>query len=152
MAITKKHQRQQRKKYNKIKQLNRVADHLLRNIVICYVDRLKGCVMVDRKQKVIIKPTEPLIAAAGRPHRWSCLIAAFGRTQFDEYFKSESIITPAKYYQEDLAPIFEEHHQELIRRVPEHQLCGVGWIADPFGSDLSEQEAGEIFQKLEAWA
>lgn len=141
-----------RKPYNKAKQLNRVADHLLRNIVVCYVDRLKGCVMMDTKRKHLIQPNDTLVAAISRPHKWSCFIAAFGRTPLDEYFKSESIITPAKYYQEDLAPIFEAHHAELIKRIPEHQLCGVGWIADPFGGDLSEHQAGEIFSKLEAWS
>lgn len=141
-----------RKAYNRIKQLNRVADHILKNIVVCYVDRLQGCVLLDTKRNYIVKPNDALIASVGRPHQWSCFIAAFGRTLHDEYFKGESIITPAKYYQEDLAPVFESHHQELIKRIPEHQLCGVGWIADPFGGDMSEKQAGDIFQKLEAWA
>ena len=142
-----------RKRYNIDKQLNRVADHVLKNIVVCYVDRLEGCVMLNTKKNYLIKPNALLTASiTTRPHKWSCFIAAFGRTQFDEYMKSESIITPSKFYQEDLAPIFEMHHQELIKRVPEHQLCGVGWIADPFGGDLSEKRAGEIFAMLEAWS
>jgi len=142
-----------RKAYSKTKQLNRVANHVIKNLVVCYVDRLEGCVMLDTKRNHLIKPTEVLVAAIQRPHQWSCFIAAFGRTALgDEYFKSESIITPAKYRQEDLAPIFEAHHRELIKRIPEHQLCAVGWIADPFGGDLTEQQAGQIFTQLEAWS
>jgi hypothetical protein len=32
-----------------------------------------------------------------------------------------------------------------------HHLIGVGWLADPFGSDISEQQAGEIFDGLGVW-
>lgn len=140
-----------RKAYNPNKQLNRVAKHLIKNILVCYTDGLKGCVMYDFKQDVLIKPTGAMIAALDFPYQWSCFIAAFGRTKFDEYMKSEQIITPAKYKQIDLADVFEAHHAQLIERVPEPQLCGVGWIADPFGRELSEKDAGKIFEKLEAW-
>ena len=140
-----------RKKYNKHKNVGKLADALLRDIVICYADNLKGCVMLDRKQSKLIRPTEAMVAAASVPHQWSCFIAALGRTKFDEYFKAEQIFTPSKFYQSDLAPIFEMHHAQLMRKVPEDQLCGVGWIADPNGNDISEKEAGSIFEKLGAW-
>lgn len=141
-----------RKKFNKMKQMGRFADHLLKDIVVAYVDRLEGCVFVDRKKQYIVKPTEPMIGAISRPHKWSCYIAVFGRTAIDEYMKSEVLTVPSKYYQEDLAPIFEEHHLKLMQSVPDHHRCAVGWIADPFGGDISEQEAGNIFTKLEAWS
>ena len=140
-----------RKPYNKIKQLNRVADHLLKDTLVCYLDSLKGCVMLDRKRKVLLKPSEAMIAAVGRPHKWSCYIAAFGRTPNDEYMKSEQLLTPAKHYQADLAPIFEDHHLKLMKRIPEHQLCGVGWIASTRGDEICEKEAGQIFERLGAW-
>jgi len=141
-----------RKKYNKMKQLNRLADHLLKDIVVCYVDNLKGCVMVDTKHDCIIQPSEAMIASASRPHNWSCYISVFGRNQLgEEYMKSEQIFTPAKYYQADLAPVFEVHHSNLIKQMPEHHLCGVGWIASTRGEELTESEAGRIFTKLGAW-
>jgi len=141
-----------RKRFNKVKQLNRVADHLLKDILVCYVDALKGCVMLDKKRQHIIKPSEAMIASAARPHNWSCYISVFGRNQLgEEYMKSEQIFTPAKYYQADLAPVFEEHHSKLIKQMPEHHLCGVGWIASTRGEELSEAEAGRIFTKLGAW-
>lgn len=140
-----------RKKYNKRKQLNRVADHLTRNLVVCYLDKLDGCVLLDYKHGHLITPTEALIAAVGMPHQWSCFIAAFGRTPRDEYFKSEQIMTDCKYYQEDLSPVFEKHHLELIERVPEHQRCGVGWIASMHNLEFTEDQAGKIFEQLGAW-
>lgn len=140
-----------RKAYNPRKQLARVAGHLIKNILVCYTDSLKGCVMYDRKQKVLIKPTQAMVASLDFPYKWSCFIAAFGRNQFDEYMKSEQIITQSKYKQADLAQVFEQHHEKLIKTMPEPQLCGVGWIADPFGGELTEKEAGKIFEKLEAW-
>lgn len=140
-----------RKKFNKRKQLTRVASHLTRNLVVCYLDKFNGCVIVDYKNGHMIKPTDAIIAAASMPHQWSCFIAAFGRTPHQEYFKSEQILTSSKYYQEDLAPVFEEHHLKLIKRIPEHQLCGVGWIASMHGVEFTEDQAGAIFTKLGAW-
>jgi len=142
-----------RKKFNKMKQLGRVSQHILKDVLVCYVDRLEGCVMVDRKKGVILKPTEVMVAAASRPHQWSCYISVLGRVPLtgQEYMKSEQILTPSKFYQSDLAPVFEMHHSRLIKNIPEDHLCGVGWIADPFGSELTEQEAGSIFEQLEAW-
>lgn len=138
-------------KYNPRKQMQRVAKHLLKDCAVVYCDRLEGCVLYNRKKHYIIKPTALMIDSIGFPHKWSCLIAAFGRNQFDEYFKSEVLVTDNFYRQEKLAPIFEEHHARLIKTIPEKQLCGVGWIADPKGDDISEKEAGKIFENVQAW-
>jgi len=141
-----------RKKYNKFTQLARFADHQLKNILVCYTDNLNGCVLFDKKERYIVKPNSVLIASVGFPHQWSCYVGAFGRTALgEEYMKSEQIFTNSKYYQEDLAPLFEEHHMKLMQSIPDHQRCGVGWIASPKGIELTEKEAGEIFNKLGAW-
>lgn len=144
-----------RKKFNPVKQLTRVGDYLLRNVLVAYTDDLKGCVLLDRKRERLIPPDsregKQVIAALSRPHKWSCFISVFGRTQFDCYMKSEQIFTPARYYQNELAPIFEEHHAELIKRIPEHQRCGAGWLADPMGGELTEKQAGKMFEQLGAW-
>lgn len=156
MAITKKHQRQRRKKYNKLKQLTRVADHLAKDVLVGYTTGLKGCVMIHRKQLRLIPPESregrQVTAALGRPHTWSCTIAVFGRTPLgEEYMKSEFIHTDTKYFQTDLAPVFEEYHAKLIPTIPEHQRVAVGWIASPAGIELTEKEAGDMFVALQAW-
>lgn len=155
MAITKKHQRQRQKKYNQIKRLERLAAYYVENIFIGYTDGLAGCVMIDIKRRRIVPPESQegrtIITALSRPHKWSCFIAVFGRTPFDEYMKAEQVFSPARYFQADLAPIFEEHHAALMKRVPDHQRCGVGWLADPNGREISEEVAGAIFERLEAW-
>lgn len=140
-----------RKKYNKSKQLTRVADHIMRNILICYTDNLGGCVFYDKKGGYLVKPTNAMIASASRPHKWSVFMAAFGRTMVDEYFKGEQIFTESRYYHEDLTGVLEENHRRVIESVPEHHRCGVGWIGSVHGKDISEQLAGRIFTQLEAW-
>lgn len=144
-----------RKKYNKLKQLTRVADHLIKDKVICYTSKLAGCVVLDTKKFRIVPPEslegKQVVAALSRPHKWSCYISVFGRTHMDEYMKGEQIFAGARYFQEDLAPTFEQHHGVLIKKVPEHHRCGVGWIADPSGADITEKMAGHIFQQLGAW-
>jgi len=138
-----------------MKHLAMTADHLIRNKVICYTDSLKGCCVIDLKQARIVPPEstegERIIAALSRPHAWSCFIAAFGRHDHEEYMKSEQLFVDSKYFQEDLAPIFEEHHGRLIKGMNPDHLCGVGWIADPSGKEISETIAGHVFDQLEAW-
>ena len=140
-----------RKKFNRVKQLNRVADSVMRNILICYTDTLGGCVFYDKKGGYLVKPTDLMIASASRPHQWSIYIAAFGRTLVDEYFKGEQIFTPSRYFHEDLTDMLQEYHGKLCATVPEHHLCGVGWIGSLTGEDIPEKLAGHIFEQLEAW-
>lgn len=145
-----------RKKYNKIKQLGRVADHLTRDIIVAYTDGLGGCYMVDVKRKRIVKPEtkegERVLASLSRPHMWSCYISAFGRNKLgEEYIKSEQLFTPSRMYQEDLAPTFEQHHGVLIKTVNPDDLCGVGWLACPHGREFTEAEAADIFNSLGVW-
>lgn len=140
-----------RKKFNRVKQLNRVADSVMRNILICYTDTLGGCVFYDKRGGYVVKPTDLMIASASRPHQWSVYVAAFGRTLVDEYFKGEQIFTPSRYYHDDLVDVLTEHHDKLCKTVPEHHLCGVGWIGSLTGEDIPEKLAGRIFEQLEAW-
>jgi hypothetical protein len=140
-----------RKKFNRVKQLNRVADSVMRNILICYTDTLGGCVFYDKKGGYLVKPTDLMIASASRPHQWSIYVATFGRTLVDEYFKGEQIFTPSRYYHNDLTELLAEHHARVSETVPEHHRCGVGWIGSLTGEDIPEKLAGKIFEQLEAW-
>lgn len=140
-----------RKKYNREKHAIMQATHRIKDNLICYTDTMKVCQLYNRKKKRLEPADELFALAMTLPWKWSCFIAAFGNTGLDEYFKCEQIFAPSRFHQKHLAPIFEEHHRDLIKRIPSHQLAGVGWIADPHGSDISESEAGEIFIKLKAW-
>jgi len=145
-----------RKKYNKIKQLTRVADHLTRSVVIAYTDHLGGCYMVDLKHSRIVPPEskegKQVLASLCRPHVWSCYIAVFGRNKLgDQYMKSEQLFTNSRMYQEDLAPTFEEHHGKLIETINKDDLCAVGWLASPHNKEFTEQEAENIFDQLGVW-
>ena len=140
-----------RKKFNKAKQLTRASDYFLRDVLICYVDRMGGCVFYDKKRQHLIEPNDTIVASAKRPHKWSVFIAAFGRTIVDEYFKGEQLFLPSRYFHDDLSPVLAEYHDDLIATVPAHHLCGVGWIGSPLGEDIPEKLAGDIFTKLEAW-
>ena len=141
-----------RKKHSLTKRKQMMARHLVKDIVVCFVHEMEGCVTYHRKKKVLFRPSEALAhALAGQPHKWSCYLGVFGRTPFDEYFKGEQLFIDQPRLQSDLVQTFVEYHGELAKRVPDHQLCGVGWIADPNGEELTEDEAGYIFTKLEAW-
>jgi len=124
----------------------------MRDIVIAYLDSWEGCHFVDVKREQIVKANDLLVSCANMPHQWSAYLAVFGRTQLDEkYMKSVEIITPARYYQKDLAPVLEAHHLELIKSVPEHHRTAVAWTASPTGLTFTEKEAEALFSKMGVW-
>jgi len=142
-----------RKAYNRVKQLTRLADHKLKNLFVVYTDHLSGCHFYDHKRKALIKANDLLVGCIEMPHMWCAYLAVFGRTQLgDEYMKSLEIETQSRHRHTDLAGVLEAHHLKLIKELPDHHRCGVGWLASPSGAKLSESEAAEIFTKLEAWA
>ena len=140
-----------RKKYNKAKVASKMADRVLKDVYLVYTDSLKGCVFYDKKGQYIIKANKALMNSAALPHKWSVFVAAFGRNQFDEYFKGEQIFTQSKYYHDDLVTVLEAEHKKVIDSVPSHQLAGVGWIGSFHGEDIPEKVAGRIFEQVEAW-
>ena len=142
-----------RKKYSKAKHFTKFAEHHMKNTVLGYLNSWGGCHFIDVKHQAIIKANDLLTSCAMMPHQWSAYLAVFGRTQLgEEYMKSMEIVTPSRFYQRDLAPILEAHHLELIKQVPDHHRCSVGWIASPTGKTFTEKEAGELFTKMGAWS
>lgn len=144
-----------RKTYNKMKQLQRVGDHLLKDIAVAYCDRLKGCVILDTKRLRLVPPDsregKQKIAALGRPMLWACSIYALGFDGKQEYFKSECIKATSRYYQDALAPLFEEHHGKLAKEMNPSHLAGLAWLASPLGYEFSDEEASELLTALQAW-
>lgn len=140
-----------RKKYTISKRMQNLGEHLLRDVLVVYADTLGGCILFDRKRRFIIKPTDLLVTCVGMPHNWCCWLGAMGRTAIDKYIKAEVVQTKSKYRQADLAGFLEEQHLEVMRSVPEHHLCGVAWIASPTGYEVSQEEAADILDKVEAW-
>ena len=47
--------------------------------------------------------------------------------------------------------IIDDQHKKLVAGFNKSQMSGAGWIASPAGRELTESEAGEIFDKLGAW-
>jgi len=141
-----------RKAFSPYKQRQRVAKHVIRNLMVAYSTWLDGCVLFDQKSQCLIHPTDSIVAGFQYRYKWSLLIAIFGRNQLgDEYMKSEIITANEPCTQSQLAPLAWEYHQQLLKEFPRHHLIGVGWLADPFGADISEQEAGDIFTGLGVW-
>jgi hypothetical protein len=140
-----------RKKHNKGKRAIKIADHAMRNILLCYTDDRGGSMLYDTKRGCFVILTKQQEDALKLPMNWSIYVAAFGRTLVDEYFKGEQIFTTSRYYHDDLTHVLEDNHRKVIESVPEHQRCGVGWIGSVHGEDIPEKLAGEIFEKLEVW-
>lgn len=141
-----------KKAYNPMRRAVRLADYTAKDKLLVYVSTETGWVLYDRRRNYLIKPTESQTRFAEFPMQWAIYLAAFGRTQLgQDYMKSDSFVTQARYKQDDLIPHVAAEHAKVIASIPEDQFVGIGWIASPEGIDLTEQEAGRIFENMKAW-
>ena len=141
------------KKYNPIKNAEICTDAALRNI---YVAFLTGgderCIVINKKGE-LIHLTERLYKAIAKiKHRWSVYISVFGfQADGKGYSKSEVVNCQQRYFQFELVDYLNQQHKKLIAGFNKTQMSGAGWIASPVGKELTEHEAGKIFDKLGAW-
>ena len=123
----------------------------------CAVSFLAGgdglCQMVDIKTKKSFKAGLALAKTieAGR-YTWSVYCAVFCRDQTGkEYMQSVVVSTKEPCKQSDLLSALHENHLELLKGCNSAHTLNVGWLASPVGHEWTEQEAGAIFTKMNAW-
>jgi hypothetical protein len=85
-------------------------------------------------------------------HRWVIYFGAFCIDQFGKrYIKAVEIAPQGIYKSDSLTEVIGEHYEALIDGCnPKHRI-GSGWIANPSGVSLTEQQAARIFEAAGAW-
>ena len=126
----------------------------MKNIGIIFIGGNDGkCNVADLKRRAIYKPglaTAKTLANA--QFHWSIFCAVFCRDQNGkEYMKSLLVQSGEKVRQRDLADQVNEIHHGMIKDLNKEHLVNIGWIACPDGRDLSEHDAGSIFDNAMAW-
>ncbi|WP_312141279.1 hypothetical protein [Stutzerimonas nitrititolerans] len=109
--------------------------------------------LVDWKTAKNIAPT-PKIATAvcDLAHRWVIYIGAFCvDDQGSRYIKAVEIAPNGIYRTDSLAGVLEEHYRALVKGCNPSHIIGSGWIANPGGASLDEEQAYRVFEACGAW-
>lgn len=110
------------------------------------------CILVNLKTGDLITIGRGLQGAISDvAHDWTVYCAAMGRRQDgEEYMKGAQVHAP-RCYQHQISDKLNDVHMGIINDMNPNHRCGVGWIACPCGADISEDQAGRLFDKLGAW-
>lgn len=125
------------------------------NAVIVWIagQRNNACILANLKTGDIIPIGKELQGAiTDVAHDWSIYCAAMGRRQDGEEYMKGSIVKAPRCYQHQIADQLEDIHRSVINDMNPNHRCGVGWIACPWGEDISEEAAGNLLGKLGGWA
>lgn len=141
------------KKYNPYKNAEIITDSALKNLYVAFVTgKDEVCVIVNKKGELIEPTTRLYKAIAKVKHKWSVYMSVFGfQADGKGYSKSEVVNCQQRYFQSDLVEFLNDEHKKLVAGFNKSQMAGAGWLASPAGVELTEQEAGFLFDKLGAW-
>lgn len=143
-----------KKKFNPLKQAERLAQHELKNTAVGCVPGQGPCQLISLASKTPIPMTLAKYDLISKiRHRWTVFIAVIGKDDFGKfYMKSEEIEVKDPQFQKDMVDTLNKYHQELIKQFNDKHLLSVGWIATPYRYQWNEKEAFEILKELGALA
>lgn len=144
------------KKYNPNKRKHIVAKQLFKNAYVVFTTGEDTCFLVNKKTLKLLPVTDleyQLINTI--PYAWSMYLGALGKivlpTHTDNYIKGECHVFNSPYYHRDLVDYLNETHIKILDRIPKNQRIGAGWIAHPYGEDISSETAFEVFKSINAF-
>jgi hypothetical protein len=85
-------------------------------------------------------------------HRWVIYFSALCCDQFGcRYIKSQEVAPQGVYLSEQLTDVIETYYRELLDTCNPQHIVGSGWIANPCGVSLTEEQAARVFDAVGAW-
>ncbi len=85
-------------------------------------------------------------------HRWTVYIGVMCRDQNGvEYLKSDEFVTSGIHKADQLTPNIEQAYRALRDSCNPAHIVSSGWIANPCGVSLSEDQAAHIYDMAGAW-
>lgn len=145
-----------RKPNNPRARVERFSRSILRQyrVAVVNIDPSGRQGMVDYGTCKSIPPGQRIAdAVCDIAHPWVIYFGVFCRDQFGKQYIKASEVAPQGIYKSDsLADVIEEHYLELRDSCNPAHVIGSGWIANPSGVSLDEQQAARIFEAVGAWA
>lgn len=145
------------KKYNPLKSAQVINEHVLKGCAISYFanDEIsdQDIILTDLNGVKLNVTRNIANAITDFPYRWSIMLGVFCIEKGLKTCKFELVNFKERYLQSELVNILNDKHQEFINKQKDKNvnMTGAGWIASPVGRDFSEDEAGIIFEKINAF-
>lgn len=151
MARTKPKNR--RKKNTMQGRAQRVAPSELRYYGVLFLSGWDHTLLIDmRTGDPVPATTEIDIALKRLRYDWTVVMAVLCRdSEGEPYLRLQKEPFP-KSYQKDIVDQQVELHRGLIKSCNHQHYEGFGWISNPYGWDLSNEDAMYIFEKHGAWS
>lgn len=145
-----------RKPHNMNKRMATASASLLRQHGVCvvHIDPVNRQGLMSWKSLKNVRHSLAMAnAICDYAHQWVIYIGAFcvGHDGA-RYLKSVEIAPVARYKSESLTEVIEHHYRELISGCNPSQVVGSGWIANPCGVAMTEDEAYRLFDAAGGWS
>lgn len=144
-----------RKKHNMTKRMETASAALLRQNGVCVVnidpDNRQG-LMSWKSLKNVRHSAVMAGAICDYAHLWVIWIGVFCVDQKgDRYLKGVEVEPVGRHKAEALSEVIEHHYKALIAECNPAHIVGSGWIANPYGSSLTEAQAYAVFEAAGGW-
>lgn len=145
------------KKYNPLKYVQSNNERILKGFAVCFFvnDETPNQSIILTNLKGDEKPVTKTMAVALEkfPYVWSIMLCAFCIEKNEPTCKMKLVKCNSRYYQKDLVDYLNGEHQAFFKSLRDKNvnLTGGGWCASAVGRDFSEEEVGNIFEKLGAF-
>lgn len=144
-----------RKPNNQRARVERFSRAILRQfrVAVVHIEPSGRQGMVDYGTGKNIPPGQRIAeAVCDIAHQWVIYFGVFCRDQLGRQYIKASEVAPQGIYKSDsLADVIKEHHRELVDGCNPAHVIGSGWIANPSGVSLDEEQAARIFKACGAW-
>lgn len=144
-----------RKPHNRRARLERNCRALLNSnhVAVINIDPSGRQGLINWKNAKSIPPGQAIAdAVCDFPHRWVIYFSALCIDQLGQrYIKSQEVAPQGMYLSEQLTDVIETYYRELLDGCNPRHVVGSGWIANPSGVSLDEEQAARIFDAAGAW-
>lgn len=143
-----------RKPNNTRARLERACRALLstNHVAVVNIDPVGRQFLINWKSAKKIVSRQVVDAVCDMPNRWCIYFSVFCVDQFgSRYYKSVEIAPQGLYLSTHLDGVIEDHYRALIDDCNPKHVVGSGWIANPCGVSLDEEQAARIFDAVNAW-
>lgn len=144
-----------RKPNNPQARIERFSRAVLRQyrVAVVNIDPHGGQGLIDWKTCKNVKPGRQVAEAIhDLAHPWVIYIGAFCIDQNgSRYIKASEVAPNGIYKAGHLSGVIEEYYRALLDTCNPTHVVGSGWIANPSGVSLDEEQAARIFEACGAW-
>ncbi|MNF77229.1 hypothetical protein D3C84_593690 [compost metagenome] len=100
-----------------------------------------------------IRPGQQIAdAVCDYPYAWVIYLSALCVDQFGKrYIKSIEVAPLGQYRSDALTDVIEHHYRALLDTCNPQHVVASGWIANPSGVSLDEEQAARVYDAVGAW-